>query len=69
MSDFTVINSKEAELFRKLKQLYVDVCELTINHNVLEDCAIVYPSDLGTVLEKVDSKWWNQQKNGDEKRV
>lgn len=60
MSDFTTITNEEMELFEKLKVFFKDVAHLTMNHQVLEDNAVVFPSDLGPVLEKVDKEWWRQ---------
>lgn len=57
MSNFTVITDEEAVLFRKLKDFYKEVSDLTLNHDVLNDHAVVYPSDLGILLEKIDSEW------------
>ena len=56
--NFTVISNEEAVLFRKLKEMYKEVCSLTVNHDVLNDTAVVYPSKLGPVLEKVDQYWY-----------
>lgn len=56
--NFTVISNEEAALFTKLKNLYKEVCDLTINHDVLNEHAVVYPSKLGPVLEKVDQYWY-----------
>lgn len=56
--NFTVISNEEALLFHKLKEMYREVCNLTLNHDVLNDAAVVYPSKLGPVLEKVDQQWY-----------
>lgn len=56
--NFTVISNEEAQLFNKLKEMYKEVCNLTVNHDVLNDHAVVYPSNLGPVLEKVDPQWF-----------
>jgi hypothetical protein len=56
--NFTVISNEEATLFQKLKEMYKEVCSLTVNHDVLNDHAVVYPSNLGPVLEKVDQYWY-----------
>lgn len=56
--NFTVISNEEAVLFRQLKEMYREVCDLTLNHDVLNDTAVVYPSKLGPVLEKVDQQWY-----------
>jgi len=56
--NFTVISNEEAVLFQKLKDMYLEVCDLTINHDVINDHAVVYPSKLGPVLEKIDRKWY-----------
>lgn len=58
--NFTVISNEEALLFQKLKQFYEDVCELTVNHDVVQDSAVVYPSKLGKLLEQIDTKWYVQ---------
>lgn len=60
MSNFTVITDEEAVLFEKLKTFYKEVAKLTLNHNVLNDSAVVYPSDLGPALEKIDSYWFEK---------
>ena len=56
--NFTVISNEEAKLFEKLKTMYFEVCQLTLNHDVLNDTAVVYPRYLGPVLEKIDRKWY-----------
>jgi len=56
--NFTVISNEEAILFNKLKEAYKEICNLTVNHDVLNDTAVVYPSKLGPVLEKVDQYWY-----------
>ena len=56
--NFTVISNEEALLFVKLKIMYKEVCELAVHHDTIEDSAVVYPSKLGPVLEKVDKDWY-----------
>lgn len=56
--NFTVISNEEAQLFDKLKTMYHEVCQLTLNHDVLNDTAVVYPNKLGSVLEKVHDQWY-----------
>jgi hypothetical protein len=56
--NFTVISNEEAKLFEKLKTMYHEVCQLTLNHDVLNDTAVVYPNKLGPVLEKVNDQWY-----------
>jgi len=63
--NFTVISNEEAALFHKLKEMYKDVCGLTVNHDVLDDNAVVYPSKLGPVLEKVNPNWYIDAFNKD----
>jgi hypothetical protein len=46
---------KEVE---KLRSFYKEVAWRTSNHDVLEDCAVVYPDKLGPILEKIDPEWW-----------
>lgn len=56
--NFTVIRNEDAVLFDKLKKMYREVCDLTLNHDVIDDHAVVYPSKLGPVLEKVNKEWY-----------
>lgn len=42
----------------KLETFFKEVANLTSNHDVHEDSAVVYPSKLGEALEKVDPEWW-----------
>lgn len=42
---------------QKLEEFFREVAELTLNHDVLGDSAVVYPNKLGKALEKVDSEW------------
>ena len=56
--NFTVISNEEAQLFQKLKDFYWEVCNLTVNHDVENDCAVVYPSKLGPILEKINKEWY-----------
>ena len=42
----------------KLEKLFREVARLTSRHRVFGDSAVVYPSDLGKALEKVDPDWW-----------
>lgn len=58
--NFTVISNEDAVLFEQLKTFYKEVAKLTINHNVLNDNAVVYPSDLGPALEKIDPYWFEK---------
>lgn len=41
-----------------LEQFFKEVSILTLKHDVLSDSAVVYPSKLCPVLEKVDPEWW-----------
>ena len=74
--DFVVISTEEEKLFRKLKQFYSEVVDLTINHDVMGEeivdefdglqlitggSAVVYPSKLGEALSKVDPEWWDNE--------
>ena len=45
---------------RVLETFFKEVVELTVNHDVLNDHAVVYPSRLGEALAKVDPEWWKQ---------
>lgn len=55
--NFTVISNEDALLFQKLQRFFSEVRELTINHDVLDDNAVVYPRDLGDALSRVDPHW------------
>ena len=48
-----------------LRAFFRDVAELTIGHDVLNDNAVVYPSELGKALEKVDPNWTRAALKGD----
>lgn len=41
----------------KLERFFKEVADLTLNHKVLADAAVVYPSALGEALSRVDSDW------------
>jgi hypothetical protein len=41
----------------KLERFFKEVADLTFNHKVLADTAVVYPSALGEALSRVDSDW------------
>jgi len=53
----TVISNEDAILFHKLQKFFSEVKDLTINHDVLDDHAVVYPRDLGDALSRVDPNW------------
>lgn len=55
--NFTVISNEDALLFQKLQRFFSEVKDLTINHDVLDDHAVVYPRDLGDALSRVDPHW------------
>ena len=44
----------------KLEQFYRAVADLTLRHDVLNGYAVVYPSNLGPLLESVNSEWWKR---------
>jgi hypothetical protein len=50
-------NEEHTEL-TKLRAFFKEVAELTSNHDVLQDNAVVYPSKLGDALERVDPEWF-----------
>lgn len=41
----------------KLEHFFKEVADLTFNHRVLADTAVVYPSALGEALSRVDPHW------------
>jgi hypothetical protein len=51
----------DADRLVKLERFYREVARLTLNHDVLADHAVVFPSKLGPVLEEVDKEWWKQK--------
>ena len=53
----TVISNEDAILFHKLQKFFSEVKDLTINHDVLDDHAVLYPRDLGDALSRVDPNW------------
>jgi len=55
--NFTVISNEDAALFHRLQRFYSEVSDLTVNHDVLNDNAVVYPSKLGVALGKVNPDW------------
>jgi hypothetical protein len=55
--NFTVVSNEEAQLFIELKEFYKDICKITANHSVLNDHAVVFASDLGNILSKIDVNW------------
>lgn len=59
--NFTVISNEDALLFQKLQRFFSEVKELTINHDVLDDNAVVYPRDLGEALSRVDGNWFESK--------
>jgi len=42
----------------KLEAFFKEVAKLTLDHDVLDDHAVIYASKLGAALEKVDFEWW-----------
>lgn len=64
MSNFTVISDQEAVELNKLREFYKEICELTANHDVIENedvgIAVVYPNRLGAALEKINPEWYVQ---------
>jgi hypothetical protein len=45
----------------KLEAFFKEVAKLTLDHDVVDDHAVIYASRLGAALEKVDFEWWKQQ--------
>lgn len=62
MSNFTVISDDDATELNKLREFYKEICNLTVNHdtieNGLEGIAVVYPNKLGIALSKVNLDWY-----------
>jgi len=53
------INTLEIKLLI-LDNFFKEVRDLTLNHDELDDAAVVYPSKLGVALEKVNKDWWKE---------
>ena len=51
------LQKADAEL-AKLREFYRDVARMTLHHDVLGESAVVYPSNLGVALAKIDPEWW-----------
>lgn len=60
MAEFTSVKGT-ADRLEKLEAFFEEVGDLTSNHETLHDHAVVYPSDLGKALEKVDPDWWRSK--------
>jgi hypothetical protein len=61
--EFVKLNAPNVwEEYVKLKEFYKIVAKLTLNHDELNDSAVVYPSKLGPELEKIDKEWWKFKK-------
>lgn len=56
-------NSDELE---KLRRFFRAVGQLTLNHDVLGNSAVVYPRKLGPLLEEIDPKWYLKAGNDDD---
>lgn len=41
-----------------LEVFFLEICRLTVDHDVINDHAVVYPRDLGDALMRVDKEWW-----------
>ena len=50
----------------KLEAFFQEVAQLTLNHDVLGDSAVVFPSKLGKALVKVDEQWWTCKPTNDD---
>ena len=42
----------------KLKQFFIEIAKLTMDHDVIDDYACVTADKLGEALEKVNPKWY-----------
>lgn len=47
--------------FMKLENFFQEVVKLTIEHEVIGDAAVVYPSALGVALSRVDPEWYRNR--------
>lgn len=50
--------TKKKSKQQRLNDFFDEVVNLTINHNVLHNNAVIYANRLGAALEKVDPDWW-----------
>lgn len=46
------------ERLKKLEAFYKAIAQLTFDHDVIGDHAVVFPNKLGKELEKVDPEWY-----------
>jgi hypothetical protein len=47
----------------KLERFFREVVDLTVRHKLIAGTAIVYPSDLGEALSRVDPDWYHNTCN------
>ena len=57
-----VYKGKPDTRLKLLEQFYLDVINLTVDHEVIGESAVVFPSDLGNALEKVDPRWYDNMR-------
>ena len=53
-----IVERNQSERLRKLEAFYKAVAQLTFDHDVIGDSAVVFPSKLGEELERVDPEWY-----------
>lgn len=51
------LSKLQQEQLRKLRTFYIKVARLTVNHDVIDDSAVVFASALGKALAEVDPDW------------
>jgi hypothetical protein len=53
----------------KLELFFKEIANLTANHKVLADHAVVYPADLGEALSRVDPDWYHNTVDSEVKEI
>lgn len=57
---------KHLHSIQGLENFFREVVQLTLNHEVIGDNAVVFPSELGKALTKVDPEWWDCKPTDDD---
>ena len=57
---------KHLHSIKGLENFFREVAQLTLNHETIGDHAVVFPSELGKALVKVDPEWWTCKPESDD---
>lgn len=47
-----------------LERFFIEIAELTLNHDVIDDKAAVFANKLGDALDKVNPDWYKLLRKG-----